>query len=290
MMKTSELEQEGATSSVGVSSLGTSSVDGVSGVQDEINREAYHAPDSWRCYPSRALLPSEIGALLRYQPHLAGGDVLDVGVGAGRTTRYLAPVARRYEAIDYSPVMIEHMREAFPTTSVRQADLRALTPHFADETFDFVFASNNVIDALCHEDRMQALGEVRRVLRPNAVFAFSSHNLEYAHAYDSPSLEWSRNPITLARHLASLVTRLFNHRRIGAHRMVTPEYAILNDEGQNFACLHYYAARETVASQLRRSGMHLLDVFDVDGQTLRDGQETSACPSLLYVAQRVPDA
>ncbi len=258
-------------------------------VQDEVNREVYYSPEIWRYYHSHNLFPAEVGALLKYQPHVAGGDVLDIGVGAGRTTRYLAPVARRYEAIDYSPVMVDHMRGAFPTVSVRQADLRELTP-FAEETFDFIMASDNVIDALSHEDRMQALGEVRRVLRSGAVFAFSSHNLQYAHAYDGPTLEWCRNPVTLARRVGDLVTRLRNHRRVAPHRMVTPEYAILNDEGQNFACLHYYASRDAVASQLERSGMRLLEVFDTDGQSMRDGQDSSDCPSLLYVASRVPDA
>ena len=34
----------------------------------------------------------------------------DIGVGAGRTTHHLQPVAKRYEAVDYSPVMVRFMQ------------------------------------------------------------------------------------------------------------------------------------------------------------------------------------
>lgn len=253
-------------------------------VQDESNRAVYHQPDVWRYYHSKDLVPAEVACFLKYQPFIAGRDVLDVGVGAGRTTRYLEPIARRYEAVDYSPVMVEHVREAFPKTHVQRADFRALTP-FADATFDFVLASDNVIDALSHEDRMRALAEARRVLRPGGLFAFSSHNVRFAHAFDGPTLAWSRNPFTLARRVKDLVTMLRNHRRVAPHRKTTPEYAILNDSGQNYACLHYYASREAVTAQLERAGMHLVDVFDVDGQSMDEKRDSSDCPSLLYVAQ-----
>lgn len=254
--------------------------------QDEVNREVYHRPDAWRYYHSTSLVPAEVAFLLRYQPRVAGRDVLDIGVGAGRTTRYLAPVARRYEAVDYSPAMVAHVRTAFPGTSVREADFRALTP-FADEAFDVVLASDNVVDAFGHEDRMSALEEAARVLRPGGLFAFSSHNVDYAHAYEGPKLEWSRNPFTLARRVGSLVTSIRNHRRVERHRRVTSEYALLNDTGQNFACLHYYASWDTVRAQLERSGLRLLDVFDSDGHSLQPGADTSAYPSLFYVAERL---
>lgn len=253
-------------------------------VQDEVNRAIYHQPNIWRYYHSRDLVPAEVACFLKYQPFIAGRDVLDVGVGAGRTTRYLEPIARRYEAVDYSPVMVEHVREAFPRTHVQRADFRALTP-FEDATFDFVLASDNVIDALSHEDRMRALAEARRVLRPGGLLAFSSHNVEYAHAHDGPTLAWTKNPFTLARRVADLVTMIKNHRRVSRHRRVTPEYAILNDSGQNFACLHYYASREAVRAQLERVGMRLLDVFDVEGRTIDDAPDAKDDPSLLYVAQ-----
>src|ERR1700675_2824564 len=111
--------------------------------QDEVNRAVYYSPGVHRYYLSKLLTPPEIACLLKYQPHISGRDLLDIGVGAGRTARYLAPLARRYEAVDYSPVMVGYMKQTMPEISVRQANFRDLGI-FEDRSFDFVFATDNV--------------------------------------------------------------------------------------------------------------------------------------------------
>ena len=65
------------------------------GPQWSLNRSVYEKRGVYRHYLSEALLPQEIACLLKYQPCFYGRDILDVGVGAGRTTRYLAPLAKR---------------------------------------------------------------------------------------------------------------------------------------------------------------------------------------------------
>src|SRR4051812_45068089 len=90
--------------------------------QDEVNDAIYNAPHVYRYYLSKSLSPPEIVCFFKYQPHIYQKDVLDIGVGAGRTTRYLAPVARRYAAVDYSSVMVGYMKKALPQISVRQAN------------------------------------------------------------------------------------------------------------------------------------------------------------------------
>ncbi|MEO8052976.1 MAG: class I SAM-dependent methyltransferase, partial [Acidobacteriota bacterium] len=165
--------------------------------QHEINRAVYNSPGVYRYYLSRLLMPAEISCLLKYQPHISQRDVLDIGVGAGRTTRYLAPLARRYEGVDYSSVMVGYMKQAMPQIQVRQLDFRDLTV-FEDRSFDFVFATDNVIDALPHDDRLRALSEAHRVLRKGGVLAFSSHNIRYEKAFLGPQLNWSSNPVRLA--------------------------------------------------------------------------------------------
>ena len=50
---------------------------------------------------------------------------------------------------------------------------------FKDNSFDFVLFSFNGIDSFSHKDRIAALREVRRVLRNDGIFYFSSHNLNW---------------------------------------------------------------------------------------------------------------
>jgi len=253
--------------------------------QDEINRAVYHAPQAYRRYRANFLYPAEAACLLKYQPWISGRDVLDVGVGAGRTTLYLAPLARRYEAIDYSPVMVDYLKSAMPDISVRQADFRDLGIFEAD-SFDLLFASDNVIDLFSHEDRLRAMSEVRRVLRPGGVVAFCAHNLRYRRAFSGPRLEWSSNPAWLASNCAKFLVGSWNHLRVARLRIVGEEYALLNDQGHFYACLHYYASRPTVTAQLQRSGLRVVDVFDRDGRTVAERDDDSHTPHLMYVAQR----
>jgi SAM-dependent methyltransferase len=254
------------------------------GLQDDVNRAVYYAPSVYRYYLRSDLAPAEAACLSKYHSRIAGRDVLDVGVGAGRTARHLAPIARRYEAVDYSPVMVAYARRALPGVSVRQADFRDLS-FFAAGSFDFIFATDNVIDALCHEDRYRALRESARVLRPGGILAFSSHNRRYKRALSLPWVDWTTNPLRLAKSVVRYVQGWWNHLRIGHLRQTNAGYALLNDRGHFYACLHYYATRQTVAAQLNECGFRLIDAFDSDGAIAPEGKDDSDHPALLYVAE-----
>ena len=253
--------------------------------QDEVNRAVYYSPRVYRFYLAERLTAAEVSCFSKYRLRIHDKDVLDIGVGAGRTTRYLAPLARRYEAVDYSPVMVGYLEKQMPRISVRQADFRDLSV-FGDESFDFILATDNVIDALPHHDRLRALREAGRVLRAGGVLAFSSHNIRYKKAFSGPQLEWSWNPVRLAANCAGYVLSMWNHRRVAPLRTTTPEYALLNDPGHRYACLHYYAARSIVCSQLASVGLRHIEAFDRNGQVLAESADDSDAPSILYVAER----
>lgn len=253
--------------------------------QDRVNRRIYHARNIASWYRSESLDVAETMALLAYQPRFAGRAVLDLGVGSGRTTRFLAPLARTYVCVDWSPPMVRYVREHAPDVDIRLADMRDLSA-FADGAFDFVFASCNLIDAVSHEDRLRVLGEAHRVLSPGGTFAFSSHNRRLWDALSGPRLRWSRNPSTQLMHAWRYVRSLVNHARVKGLRRIETEYAILNDPGHNYAALHYYIDRVTQQRQLDRAGFRLLDVFDGAGRRLAEDDDDSASPSLLYVAER----
>ena len=253
--------------------------------QDEINRAVYYSPRVYRSYLADCLTAAESICLSKYQSYIQHKDVLDIGVGAGRTTRYLAPLARRYEAVDYSPVMVRYVERTMPHISVRQADFRDLSD-FAGESFDFMLATDNVIDALSHQGRLRALEEAYRVLRPGGILAFSSHNIRYKKAFSGPQLRWSSSAVRLAKNCAGYVLSLWNHLRVSPLRTTTSEYALLNDSGHRYACLHYYAARSTVCSQLAGVGLRFIEALDASGRPLSEFADDSEISSLFYVAER----
>jgi SAM-dependent methyltransferase len=252
--------------------------------QDEVNRRVYHARGVHRSYQSWTLTRAETLTLLKYQSAFANRDVLDLGAGTGRTSIYLAPLARRYEAIDYSPIMVEKMRSNFPEISVRLADLRDLP--FDDESFDVVFGPNNVLDAVSHDDRLRGLAEAHRVLRPGGLLIFSSHHRQYNKALSGPRMHWNRNPATQAMLVLRWIFQIVNHMRIGPLRKIEKEFALLNDEGHDYACLHYYIDKHNQLRQLTRAGFTTVEVLDCDGQRLNQTDEASHSPWLMYVARR----
>jgi ubiquinone/menaquinone biosynthesis C-methylase UbiE len=256
-----------------------------SSLQDVVNRDVYYSPGAYRKYLSTQLTPSETAFLEKYRPRIFGRNVLDVGVGAGRTARHLAALAKRYEAVDYSPVMVSYVKSTMPEISVRQADFRDLGV-FGDRSFDFVFATDNVIDALPHEGRLSALGEAARVLSPGGLLAFSSHNLRYKNAFLPPQWNWSPNPVEFAANGAKYAISWWNHIRVAPSREITPDYALINDPGHFYACLHYYASRFTVEKQLEQHNLKVIDVFDRQGECPDDLDDAIESSSLLYVAER----
>jgi ubiquinone/menaquinone biosynthesis C-methylase UbiE len=111
-------------------------------------------------------------------PELARMDMLDLGVGAGRTAWFFAPRAKTYLGLDYARTMIERCNRDLPAYKFVVGDACHLD--FAtDNSYDFVLFSYNGIDHLELPEREHALIEMKRVLRPGGVMAFSGHNANF---------------------------------------------------------------------------------------------------------------
>ncbi len=112
-----------------------------------------------------------------FDTHLRPGmAILDLGVGAGRTTPCLSAMASRYVGIDYSEEMVRACRSKFPQLPFTAADAADLS-QFADASFDAVVFSYNGIDCLVpYEKRESCVRECHRVLKPGGIYIFSSHN------------------------------------------------------------------------------------------------------------------
>lgn len=107
-----------------------------------------------------------------------GMSVLDLGCGTGRITRELVRRELRVWACDLNPLALNSLRASLDSSSaviVKIADARELP--FENEFFDAVVVAFNGLDYVYPEsDRLHAVVEISRVLRPGGVFIFSSHN------------------------------------------------------------------------------------------------------------------
>ena len=143
------------------------------------DREMYEDPQIVSSYSGTpALQPPEQTVLDGLGPALRQMDVLDLGVGAGRTAWFLAPHARSYLGLDYSHAMIEQCRRLLPGRAFVVGDASRLD-FAADGSYDFVLFSYNGIDHLDLPGRERALVEMKRVLRPGGALVFSSHNANF---------------------------------------------------------------------------------------------------------------
>jgi SAM-dependent methyltransferase len=237
--------------------------------QDRANAAVYHSAGVVDQYTIRGLDAAESVALLKYAAAYFGKSVLDIGVGTGRTTRVLRRVASRYVGIDYSAAMVQYMHEKDSEAEVHLADMRDLSP-WQDGSFDFVFGSNNVIDAVGHEDRLQVLREVRRVLKPGGVLAFSSHNRAASAdvAPDRPTLQRFRNPLTQWIHWRRYRRQNHNYRKLEPYFTASAEYSLRPDTGHDYSCLHYYIDPLAQRKQLEQLGYTVTDVIDRAGESL----------------------
>ncbi len=139
------------------------------------NLEIYNAPEVTSYYAGLSYLSSCEGMLFdAYIPPNA--DVLDLGVGGGRTTAFLSSKAARYVGVDNSAGMIESCKKKFPGLEFAVGDAADLSA-FDGATFDaVVFAFNGIDFVQPDANRHRCLANIHRVLRPGGVVIFSSHN------------------------------------------------------------------------------------------------------------------
>lgn len=254
---------------------------------DAINAQVYAEPDIARRYARRRELSrAETVALLAWHEAWADRDVLDVAVGSGRTARWLAPRARSYIGVDFSPPMIAHVRALLPDLDVRLADMRSLSM-IADASIDFVLISDNAIDAVDPDGRTQTLSEARRVLRPGGMLMYNSHNLGWQHAGQPPRLHPRLGLRATPAAWRHWLEARRNHRRLQPLCRDYGTFAILTDSGHAFSLLHYYTRHVTEQRQLQRAGFELLATYDPDGRRLDPEQDDAHAAHLMFVARRL---
>lgn len=105
--------------------------------------------------------------LTRYLP-APPAHILDIGGGTGLYAAWLAEQSYAVHLIDPVPRHVERAR-AYGTFTAAEGDARALAE--PDNSADAVLLLGPLYHLLEREDRLRALGEARRVLRPGGVVA-----------------------------------------------------------------------------------------------------------------------
>ena len=208
--------------------------------------------------------------------------LLDVGIGAGRTTAYLLPRVKEYVGVDYSHGLVEVAARRYPDADVRWCDARDMS-QFESASFDFVYFSFNGIDSLDHKGRLQVLAEVRRVLGPAGRWTFSSHNRDYERRGLLPWQPPFKPGRVMLKKSKHALTWSRNWRRLRKLQVETAEYALVNDEAHDYALLHYYIAPDAQVRQLEESGFTDVRVYDQKGAEIT---ATSPASIWLYYTSR----
>jgi len=243
------------------------------GSTDQFNHKIYTSDEVVGWYDKLdMLLEPERVILEKLRGEITGKKLLDIGVGGGRTTKYLLEFSSDYTGIDYSPQFVELVKKKFSLENVFHCDARDMS-RFADGAFDFVLFSFNSIDYIDHEGRIKALKEIRRVLKPGGVFMFSTHNRSWK---DTGKLPWQlERRWTPGFFKDCLVTLLLSPRRARMKRLEThtDEYAILNDNAHNYSLLTYHISIPAQLRQLAALGFGDTEAYDMKGNRVSEDDQ-----------------
>lgn len=231
-----------------------------------------------------ALYPPEHSILRSISADCHGRPILDLGVGAGRTTSDLLAVSSDYLGIDYSLAMIRHCRDRFPGVTFQQGDVRDLgglpRRHYALIMFSF-----NGLDYIPQQDRLTSLRGLRELLADDGWLVFSSHNR--LHRVLPP---WHLRNLT-AGPLAKLPGRIWAYcqgllayraNRLGQYE--AQDHAVRIDNCFNYELLTYYISLSDQLAQLKVCGFAPSAVYGMNGE--RTEAADSADDSWLYYTAR----
>lgn len=146
--------------------------------KQQTNIAAYRTEEALAKYSNYFLYPNERYLINKY--FSKDKNVLDLACGGGRTTLPLHEMGFTCKGVDLSDTLINAAAKRFPYINFEQGDYCDLQE--PDQSYSQVLLSHNGLDyAHPEENRIKAIKEIYRVLKPGGVFIFSSHNINSLH-------------------------------------------------------------------------------------------------------------
>lgn len=235
------------------------------------NKSIYESGDIVSVYAKETgLQPAEETIINQLRDKLSNMKVLDIGIGAGRTTACLADYVKDYVGIDNSENMVKFCEKRFDgfqaNLSFKVCDVRSMDI-FEDNFFDFVLFSYNGIDCIPYGDRATALQEIQRVSKPGGFFCFSTHNFRYIDHLKRFTI--GKNPLRFIR----LIVRYLHSQYIvwQRNRNKGIKHAIIRDGGDDFRLKTCYVEPLEQIKKLEGIGFQNIRIFsEKTGNELED--------------------
>jgi SAM-dependent methyltransferase len=141
-----------------------------------INKLIYRSSKFSKSYDSDYLWPAEKILFEEIPKH---SRIADLGVGAGRTTKYLLSKASYYKCFDVSEKYINNLKSKYVGVNAVVQDFKSKTFFSENEEYDAVVISFNSLDYVEHRSRISLLEQISKVLSVGGVLIFSTHNYYY---------------------------------------------------------------------------------------------------------------
>ncbi|MDK9496586.1 class I SAM-dependent methyltransferase [Streptomyces katrae] len=179
--------------------------------------------------------------LLRRHLPAAPARIIDIGSGPGAHARWLVKDGYELDLIDPVP---RHVDEAAASGfRVSLGDARALAA--ADASYDVALVLGPLYHLLDHDDRIQALREAARVVRPGGLVAAAAIG-RYA---------------SLFEHVATTMLTVDRVRDAVADILVSG----IHEAGRKGFTSSYFHTGESLAAEMRRAGLDSPVVYGVEG-------------------------
>src|SRR6185437_3554474 len=179
--------------------------------------------------------------------------MLDIGVGAGRTTSHFVKDVKnaRFEVMDMTK------------------GLKGIQ----DNSFDFILISFNSIDHLTYSERNEVLGQVRRILTKDNPFCFSTHNINFLKA--PPAFKWKDlfSPYALVKTTYLNLLSLKNRRKLLNENS---SHIIVNDGAHTFGLNLMYVDLINQMESLEKAGFNNIRVFSESGEEIKSREELAS--------------
>ncbi|MBL9177482.1 MAG: class I SAM-dependent methyltransferase [Verrucomicrobiaceae bacterium] len=256
---------------------------------DTLNQRFYQSRAIADWYATKDfILPEEQAFMDRHAPEVVDGkSLLDIGIGAGRTTRFLLPCAGRYVGVDYSPDMIATASARFPDATLHVRDARDLSA-YADGEFDTVVFSFNGLDCLSFEGRLAAMKEIGRVLKPGGAFIFSSHNRDQntPGPFSASNLSFSKHPLRMLANVRRYLGGIGNYLGTRTLAYAAAAHEMRHDSSNVFAAPICYVTKQAQCETLASLGFEVVSIFDRSGKASAVSDLDRASSWILYVCRK----